>query len=218
MGGQFPGICNFFLFLHCMTNLWIFCLKDEVTLGVAELNQFLFITDYNVFTQRTYGKCKKGGLTLKKNALVLCWEFIVFLKERRKHLQYVHKVPAPVFSIASSLGCGWWREAMLLTRWSWNTGRCLNCYHPCQRNNFMLYITHKKKRKMLPVFRERARSNSRSSATEFLNPSESSYCTMLITSIPSPVDEATNVSSICSDPVTEGGWGQCKFYSCSLIS
>ena len=41
---------------------------------------------------------------------------------------------------------------------------------------------------------------------------------MSITSIPSPVDEAMNVSSICSQPVTGDGWGQCKLSSCSLLS
>ncbi|KAM6146861.1 kell blood group glycoprotein isoform 5-T6 [Phoenicopterus ruber ruber] len=73
------------------------------------------------------------------------------------------------------------------------------------RNYFMLYVTHKKKSTTLPVFRERARSKSRSFTAEFLSLCECSCCTMLITSIPSPVDEATNVSSICSQPVTGGG-------------
>lgn len=73
------------------------------------------------------------------------------------------------------------------------------------RNYLMLYVTHKKTSTTLPIFRERARSNSRFFTDEFLGLCESSCCTMLITSIPSPVDEATNVSSICSQPVTGVG-------------
>lgn len=84
-------------------------------------------------------------------------------------------------------------------------------------NYFMLYITHKKTHIMLPVFRERARFNSRSFAAEFLSLCVSS-CTMLISSIPSPIDEATNVSSIWSQPVTGGGWRQHKLSPCSLLS
>lgn len=68
------------------------------------------------------------------------------------------------------------------------------------RNYFKLYVMHKEK----TISRRRARPKSKSFTAELLSVSESSGSTISITSIPSPVDEATNDSSISSQPVNEG--------------
>lgn len=64
----------------------------------------------------------------------------------------------------------------------------------------------------------RARSKSKSFAAELLSVCEPSGSTISIISIPSPVDEATNDSSISSQPVNEGEREQHKLSSSSLLS
>lgn len=81
------------------------------------------------------------------------------------------------------------------------------------RNYFVLCVMHKKK----TIFTIRARSKSKSCTAELLSVSEPSGCTISITSIPSPVEEATNASSISSQPVNGGKKEQHKFSSCSLL-
>lgn len=68
------------------------------------------------------------------------------------------------------------------------------------------------------ILRRRDRSESKSFNAELLSVSDPSGSTMSITSIPSPVDEATNDSSISSKPVNEGKREQHELSSCSLLS
>lgn len=75
---------------------------------------------------------------------------------------------------------------------------------------------HKKPQKI--ILRRRARSKSRSFTAELFSISEPSCSTISITSIPSPVDEATNDSSISSQSVNEGKREQHKLSSCLLLS
>jgi len=60
------------------------------------------------------------------------------------------------------------------------------------------------------MFKERVRYNRRFFTAEFFILWVSSCCTILINSIPSPVEEATNDSSIFSQPAARGGCGQNK--------
>lgn len=138
------------------------------------------------------GSARREGW-LRKNY----WEFIVFLKKKGKHFQYVHRVLALIFRR------GWWRKAVLSSRWSWNTCRCSNCCHLWSQK-LLQVLGHALKKPQKTILRRRARSKSRSFIAELLSVSEPSCSTISITSIPSPVDEATNDSSISCQPVNEG--------------
>lgn len=192
-------------------------LFNRITLEVGELNQFLLLI--MMFLHKEHMGSARRGVWLRKK-LHESWteNWLCFSRrERNSFSMCTRSLP-----LSSVLQVPW--DVVGEEKPSCPVGD-----HETQvdvqtvmiddhRNDLMLYVTHKKTSTTLPVFRERARSNSRSFTDEFLSPGESSCCTMLITSIPSPVDEATNISSICSQPVTGGGWEQQKLSSCPLLS
>lgn len=96
-------------------------------------SQFITQCSVNLFMSelKSMWEMQEGRSGLENNCMSPYWIYWLILSkgEERSTFNMCTRSLSFFLSVVDSVGCGWWKEALLPSRWSWNTSRCSHCHH-----------------------------------------------------------------------------------------